>query len=107
MTSAQFSSRALLEASQNRPSMTALQSWAIRENVRDPYLWPGGLPANKGFRKATYKRLLKKYREAHPVEEPTSAHGRGEAPVISNARQVEQQARDAAVQLPGVLEGLC
>jgi hypothetical protein len=106
MTSGKFSSRALLEASHNRPSMTSLQKWAVATGIRDPYLWPDGDPENKCFRLASYRRLLKEFRKAHPVAEPVPAHGRGPAPVISNERQVKALAKDAAVQLPGVLDGL-
>ena len=79
--------------------MTALQSWAQNAGIRDPYLWTDGDPDNKGsFRLATYRRLIKEYRAAHPVVEVERTAGRGPAPVISNERQVKAQARDATVR---------
>jgi hypothetical protein len=86
-----------ITAPSDKPSMVDLQDWAITTGIRDPLLWPDGDPDNRGFRKATYTRLLKAYRAVHPVavEEP-EVPGRGPGVTISNTRQRERQVKDAS-----------
>jgi hypothetical protein len=96
MTNTKFSSRALLEASHNRPSMTALHKLSVELHM-DP-VFRGGDPSVRGsFDPVAYRAVLRKHQEAHPVD-PVPAHGRGPAPVISNTQQRTRLARDAAVR---------